>query len=373
MIVRDASALTVAERRALIEADQLTVDAGCELLDADGNLIEDISDDLVAEGSSVARSMYRTIHGSCRLNLSKELQWGSQRLRPYLLLSTTGDVFYRWNLGVFLPSTPERVIGATPAVWSVDGFDKLDILNTPLAASTTVAAGDNILDAVTALLNDAGETRVAFDPTAATEVAASARVYSLVGDWTLLTVCNDLLSSVGYEALWVDRDGVYRSAPYTAPTDRSTVWEYNADNDTTTVGLDRTSTQDYYRAANVIVAISDSPNGDIPTDGDGIYTLTNEADGLTSIGARGGRQIVRHLRGNYETQAALIVAANTAMNAEKRVANYVSLNVSPNPVHGHFDVVRFTDSAFPVDGRFLVTDWELPLNGADMTLALRGV
>jgi len=61
------------------------------------------------------------------------------------------------------------------------------------------------------------------------------------------------------------------------------------------------------------------------------------------------------------------------LNANTRIVNYVSVAVSPNPIHDHFDVVDFVDAALGVNGRYLVTEWSLPLDGSDMTLELRGV
>ena len=75
----------------------------------------------------------------------------------------------------------------------------------------------------------------------------------------------------------------------------------------------------------------------------------------------------------YATQAPLESAAQESLDTEKRVADYLTLSVSPNPVHSHFDVVSVVDAQIPVNGRFLVTDWSLPLDGSDMQLSLRGV
>jgi len=365
------STLTTAQTVTLLESEHLFVDAGLELLDADDVLIQDITSDLIADGSSVSRGIYNTIHGTCRLRISRELQWGWQRLRPFLLASSDDVTYYRFNLGVFLPATPERMVGESPVVYDVDGFDKLDVLNAPIGSSISVASGAAIVDAVESLISGAGEAKVNIDPSA--EVTTSDRVYSLTEDWTTLTVCNDLLASIGYQALWADRDGWFRSTPYVSPADRATVWTYDADSASSTVGESRSSVQDYYRAANRIVAINDDPTNDVPVVGDGIYTVSNQSDGLTSIDARGGRIITRIVRGSYASQAALETAATEALDTEKRVANYVTLSVAPNPTHRHFDVVRLIDSALPVDGRFIVTDWELPLSGEDMRLSLRGV
>jgi hypothetical protein len=371
MATVDGATLSPAELVALVEADTLSVDAGLELLDSHDVMVADITDDFVADGSSVERGVYRTVHGTARLNISRELVWGSQRLRPYLLLSSDGDTFYRWDLGVFLPTTPEREVADDPPVWSVDCFDKLDILNTPMGRSYSLDASDNLIAAVVELIEDAGETRINIEPSDA--VAGSARVMSLVDDWTVLTVCNELLASAGYRGLYVDSDGYYRSEPYRLPADLPTTWKYCTSSQTTTVGEQRTATADYYRAANYVVGINDDVEGDVPVEGAGVYWEDNQADGLTSIEARGGRIIRRVITGKFASQAALVVAVQQALDTEKNVANHVTINVSPTPVHGHFDVVDFRDDDMGAGGRWLVTDWVLPLDGSDMTLSLRGV
>jgi hypothetical protein len=373
MAVLHWSSLSPAEQVALLEGHQVFYDAGCDLLDADDGFVEDISGDLVAAGSSVGRGIYRTLHGSCRLNLSRELSWGSARLRPYMLASADGATWYRQNLGVYLPSTPEREIGPIPAVWSVEGFDKLDILNTPHGSTYSVASGAGIIAAVESLITGAGEAKVAIDQTAVAVTAPAELVFPLAGDATTLQIINELLESIGYRALRADREGWVRSVPYVSPTDLPLVWTYNADSATTTVSESRTSISDYYQAANVVKGINDNPANDIPTDGDGLYTLTNQSDGLTSIDGRGGRMIRRIIRGTYVSQGALETAVLKVLDAESRVARLFELSVSPNPVHGHFDVVSFVDSSVPVSGRMLVTDWEMPLDGSDMRLSLRGV
>ena len=367
------SSLTPTEQVALLEGHSVHYDAGCDLLDSDDVFVEDISADLLPAGSSVSRDIYRTLHGACRLNLSRDVPWGSARLRPYMLVSSDGGTWFRQNLGVYLPSTPERSIGAVPAVYECSAFDKLDILNTSHGSTYAVAAGAAIIPAVEALITGAGEAKVAIDQPAVAVTAPAELVFPLADNVTTLQICNELLESIGYRALRVDREGWFRSIPYLSPTDLPTVWTYNADSASTTVSESRTSISDYYQAANEIVGINDDPANAIPTDGAGLYTLTNESDGLTSIDGRGGRTIRMIVRGTYASQTALETAVQRVLDAESRVARLFELSVSPNPVHGHFDVVSYVDSTVPVSGRMLVTGWEMPLDGSDMRLSLRGV
>ena len=367
------SSLTPTEQVALLEGHRVFYDAGCDLLDSEDVFVEDISVNLVAAGSSVGRDIYRTLHGSCRLNLSRDASWGSARLRPFISVSSDGVTWYRQNLGVYLPSTPERRIGQIPAVYAVEGFDKLDILSTPHGSTYALASGASIITAVEGLITGAGEAKVNIDQTAALVTAAADMVFPLTDNATTLQIINELLDSIGYRPLRVDREGWFRSIPYRSPPDLPTVWTYNADSASTTVSESRTSISDYYQAANQIVGINDSPSNAIPTTGAGLYTLTNQSDGLTSVDGRGGRTIRRMVRGTYSSQGALETAVLKVLDTESRVARLFELSVSPNPVHGHFDVVSYVDSTVPVDGRMLVTGWEMRLDGSDMRLRLRGV
>lgn len=373
MAVLDGSTLTDAEIVTLVEGPVLHIDGRLDLLDADDVFIEDISESFVLDGSSVEHGVYRTVHRTATLVIGRELEWGSQRLRPWLLLSADGETWWRWPLGVFLPTVPERAVNdENEPVWTVACMDKLDVLNTPIGAAYSVSGGANIVAAVRALITAAGETKTNLDSSSKT--AGSARVFSFGDGWTELTTVNDLLGKIGYRALWVDRDGWYRAETYRSPSDLPVVWDYSTDSPTTTVGQQRTSTADFYGAANQVVGVRDVVADDLPETDAGLVARTNEVDGPTSIAARGGRTIRREITGQYADHESLVTAVEAALEVEKRVAQLVTINVSHNPIHSHFDVVNLRDDAIGVNGRFLVTDWVLPFStGQDMKLSLRAI
>lgn len=396
--------LTAAQVTALIEAENLEVTAGLELYDADETFIEDISDDLV--GGTVDRGNYRTIHGTCRLLISRELQWGSQRVKPYLILTASEQIDDTWNsgtwndgnwnggtqlrarfdLGVFLLSTPERRAGETPATFDVDGYDKLEILAHPHGTSYEAAEGDAYLTLVEDLITGAGESKILLDQTAAATTLPTTRVWPLLdrssegqgqeggGSPTTLNIVNDLLAAVGYRALWVDQDGYYRSEPYQAPADRGAEWTYSADSDTTTVAEDRMAGADYFATPNRWVFVNDDPAATtFPTEGDGIYTTLNQSDGPTSIDER-GRTITRVVPLAAASQTDLVTQGDAIVATDKRLDQRLTLSVSPNPLHLHFDVVAVTDAQLGLTAKkYLVTDWSLPLDGGDQSLEMKAV
>src|SRR5690349_21668045 len=110
------------EIEALLIGDSLDVRSGLELVNSDLTSGEDISDDLLA--GTLRRSMYATIHGTCNLTLARLLPWGASLVRPYMVLSDAG-VSARFDLGVYVLTTPERPLGATPVVYDVSGLDRL--------------------------------------------------------------------------------------------------------------------------------------------------------------------------------------------------------------------------------------------------------
>ena len=372
MTVTEYTSRTLAELVALIESDGLYVDAQCWLLDDDNSFSQDLTDDFIPSGSTVELDATRTIHRTCRIGLSRELVWGNARIQPALLLSTDGDDWTRFPLGVFLTTTPNHKITEATPTWDVQGYDLLELLSNPLGASITLAGGDTVLSTVEALVTGAGGT-TGFDQTAAATTAAATTSWSfLEGSETTLTVCNAMLAQIGYEPIWVDRDGTFKSAPYKSPADRASVWSFNTSSSTTTVASERTATADMWRAANEILGINTSPELTTPVIGNGITVLTNDADGPTSVAAR-GRTIRKIMQGQYVSQAALETAVLQAMNIEKRVATKVQCRVSPNPTLSHNSVVSYRDDAIPVNGSHIVERWSLPLDGGDMTLDLRQV
>jgi len=368
-----ADAVSLAELVELVAASSLQLDVGLDLLDSDDRLIEDISADLVASGGVVERDAGASIHGTCRLAITRDLQWGSQRLRPWMRLSSSAWSA-RWNLGVFLPATPERRAGETPATFEVTGFDKLSVLNVCHGSSYSAAAGAAPLTLVADLLAAAGESAVAIDQAGAGTVLPARVVWPFEASTTTLGIVNDLLLLAGYRSLWCDRDGVYRSEPDRAASERAVSWWFDADDVfATTVTQRRMMSADFFAAPNRWVFVRNDPAQAAPTEGAGMFTVVNQSDGPTSVDAR-GRTISTVVRLDAADQAALVTQGNRIVEAGKKVARRLSIGTSPVPALWHGDVVTYADAALGLSGsRWLVTGWRLPLDGGDMALEMTEV
>ena len=357
----------------LIEAPAVMVSYGLDLLDSSGVFVADISADLTSGGSVIARNMANKIHGTAKLTISRELAWGRDRVRPWVELSADGQTTTRWNMGVYVMTTPQRNAGETPPTFSVDGYDLLAVLDTPYGSTFAASTGAAPLTLIATMLSTAGIVN-AIDQAAiaSTLPAGSYVVYPISQEATVLKIINDLLARIGYGPLWMDRDGRARSAPLVAPSSVSPMWAYSTTSPTTSVGEQRTGSADFFAVANRWVFIRDDPGVAAPVEGAGIYTVVNSADGPTSVAGR-GRTITKVVRLQAVTQAALMAQADQIVAADKRQASAVAVNVGPNPEHWHEDTVTFDDSDLGVSGLHAVTEWRLDLGGADMSLQLEAI
>ena len=252
--------------------------------------------------------MGNKIHGTAKLTISRELAWGSDRVRPWVELSADGQTTTRWNMGVYLMTTPQRNAGETPATYSVDGYDLLTILDTPYGSTYSAAAGSVPLTLIATLLTAAGITN-AIDQAAIAEVlpTGSLVVYPIAQENTTLKIINDLLARVGYGPLWMDRDGRARSAPLVARSSVSPMWAYSTSSATTSVGEQRTATADFFAAANRWVFIRDDPGVGASTEGScsgeiavlGFAQLDGILDGQAASGS--GRRGTGVLLGSRES------------------------------------------------------------------------
>jgi hypothetical protein len=362
-----------AVRRLLIDSE-VTISMGCELLDAQLRVTEDISDDF--EGGELARNNEATIHGTCRLSLSRELTWGTDLVRPYMLLSNSTLTDVRFNLGVYALVTPERKYGNDPATFDCEGYDRLYLLDREVGDSYEVGAGTSYLTAVRQAITDAGLTGILLDGTAGEKTLPKAMVWPLVAannegtesmePTTWLRVVNDLLAPIGYRGIWVDQDGRFRSEPYKAPAQRPVEFVLDEGANTTIQGEERTLTRDMWKTPNRWVFVATNPpEGTVPSVANGyVYIVDNLSDGPTSQEARG---LVWARRYEYEVAdpASLVTLGDRRVSLDKQITATWNITTSPLPIAGHFDVVTLD-----VEGssrKVQAHEWRMPLDGSDMT------
>lgn len=359
--------LTDDQVTSILQSDALSVDYGVERLDGNDAWVEDISTDVT--GGEVDRSNFANIHGSCKLNISRALQWGAVRARPYMLLTGAG-LTARFNLGVYILTTPDRPVGQTPATYAAVGYDKLYLLSQEIGDGYSVATGAVVLDQVRALITASGAGgSVLLDSSANAATLTSDMVWTLDANSppTYLRVINDLLATISYRGMWVDQDGAFRSEPYVTPADRAIEYTFTAgDPNLSLVGVNRTQNQDLFPVPNWWRFIRRGLTVP-PTEGAGQYTVQTVASDPTSAASLGyfKRSVVFF---DAVDEASLQAQGDRQVATDRQVTQMLKLTTAPFPLAGHFDVYQYVDAAL---GTLKVQEssWTLPLDGTDMTRA----
>lgn len=357
--------LTADQVRWLIEgAPSITVGCGLEATDLTQQDVIDVSADLA--GGEVERSAYATLHGTCRLALSTPLDWGWAVVRPYMTI-TDGLLVARFNLGAYFTNTPLRPRKESPPTFDVIGYDILYALDTLIGDSYSVPAGTPILGRVEEVLQQRGFTRYVIDQDRGDAVTPDARVWQMSDNATWLGVVNELLGMIGYAGVWSDWNGALRCAPYQRPVDRPHEWYLPADAWTSILGVDAEIEYDYHAAYNRWVGVRSNNIDDVaPVEGNGVYTLTNDSDGITSIDARRGLVLTRKEDFEVTGQADLITRVQAMADADMSIPTTISTTTGPMPLAWHFDRYLLDDEAIGPPSDVLGTGWSLPLNGDDM-------
>ena len=369
------SAWTAAQVTALLVAPDLDVDFGVELLDASLALVEDISADV--SGGTVHRDDLADVHGTVELTISRELAWGRDRVRPYMLLSSTTAAVTgcRFNLGVFLLTTPDRPLDQLPFTYSVTGYDQLHLLQDNIGDSYSVAAGANVLAAVAAVLAAAGITApILLDSTAAAKTLATARVWPQTSSYspTWIQVINGLLKAIGYRGIWCDWNGAFRSGHYLPATARPSEWTFAVgDLQVGIVAANRNVSADVWGVPNWWRFIRNQDT--TPVEGSGRYTTENLSTGPSSQASVGRivRAPVTYL--DATSQADLVTQGDKVKAAAMSVPEIITARLSPFPIAWHFDRCTYSDAALGTDRQAQCRSWSLPLTGEDMDYVLESV
>jgi hypothetical protein len=346
--------LTAAQVRDLLTGQGVTRGYGCDLLDSSNRFVADLSAD-VPSPWRIGHDNTAAIHRSVNVDLTRELAWGVDRIRPWLRLSK-GGVSAKFYRGVFLLSTPRRTYGRTPAVFSCSGKDLLSLLNRQVGDTHEVAA-DGTLTYFTALrdiLAAQGLPPPLLDGTRQGTVIPATRVWAL-GNTAWLDICNDLLAEIGYTDLFMSGDGTPRAQPITPVESRPPEWTFDtSDASVDLLAADYGETQDLWAGYNQWRFVRRGLAYE-PTVGDGIYDVTNQSEGLASVDSIGLNPApVQWL--DVADQAALVAEGDRIVAADRRVEHEFSLRVDPLPIADHRDVVELRNERGVF--KMLVSRWD---------------
>lgn len=360
----DAQVLTI-----LRDAPSLVAQRGLELLDQGLNFVEDISDDFLT--GTVTRTAQATIHGTCDLVLARDVDYGTQLLRPYMLLTGAG-LTARFNGGVYVPRKPETDYGDSVLSNAISGSDRLLQLNRPIGDAWVAPAGQTYRDEVLRLFTAAGipPGQVLFDGTKATASIPADVPFPLLVDssstsvmpvdavaddsqaTTFLRAVNTLLGAISYRGVWCDWNGLFRCDPYTDAGVRPADLKLDYDDPLRTIiAPARSLSRDVSTTANRWIGqrtnLEDGDGNPLePVEGAGQFTLSNLDQGDTSINARGGDPLGVYatvLQLDADSQDTLVALVRKQAAQDMAVATKFAISTSPLPAAWHEDVYSLSD------------------------------
>jgi hypothetical protein len=366
-----------AQQAAILTCDAPEVDFGCELLTLNLSFIEDISVDVT--GGRVSRNMNRSPHGQLQLGLSRELDWGNVVVRPWMKIRDTvagGEA--QWYTGAYVLTVPEQPEGEDVPLFDVAGDDRTYLLDRPVAADHSAAAGVTYRQALLDAFAGAGLAGVRIDGAAADSTLPTARSWPLVGKSsdpdqtntpvTWRRVVNDLLEAINFRAVWADDSGLFRCEAYRDPASRPSEFTFDgADEFLTIVGEKRARVQDVRKAPNRwVFRWSNAPDGTVTT----TYQVTLPDEHPLSALNRGLDWPVVY---DYEaaSYAKLVELGDRRVAYDLRVTSSLKVHTGPFPCAGHADVFDFIDAehglrkvqaalwSFSLDGSEVDWEWEV--------------
>lgn len=144
------------------------------------------------------------------INTHGLINWMSYRIRPWVIVN---DI--KWNLGVFIPTSPDDDYDSDSVKQDVTLMGKTSILDADaLDAILSIPAGDVVIPWVEQIILDStGESLTGITPSDKT--LASPMTWP--ANTSKLDVINDLLGSIAYNNLWCDNDGLWRAEEWVDP------------------------------------------------------------------------------------------------------------------------------------------------------------
>jgi hypothetical protein len=276
----------------------------------------------------------------------------------------------RFNLGVYVLTTPDTKRGEEPPTWDVQGYDLLHLLQDGPGDTYVATAGTTYLQAVRDVVTASGVgATLRLDGTGQDTTLPRDRVWALPVAASWLTIINDLLREIGYIGVYANAEGELRSRPFAAVDQAASEWTLDtADPATNIVGEERVVSEDVWGRPNWWRFVRQQLAYQ-PVEGDGLYTVQNADDGATSQNAL-GRTVRRLHYLDAPDQASLVAQGDRIVAEDRQVTRRIDLTIDPLPAMGHRDVFTLIDGG--TTEKAVASGWTLPLDGSPGRLTLGG-
>lgn len=300
------------------------------------------------------------------LGETTEINYLSDRIKPYMLIKMPDGNWIEYPLGVFHLSTPTRKDEMNKVYREIEAYDGLIILDEDkFQERYTIPAGTKYTDAVKEILRSAGIEE--FNITDKADTLNSDKEFK-IGDSKLKAV-NDLLDSINYTPIWVDANGYFTAYQYISPADRAIDYTYE-DNELSVTFNGMEEELDLSEVANSWVVVQSNPEEE-PL----ISTKVNDSvDSPTSTVNRGRTVVDFREVEDISSQESLDNYVERIAFEASQVYGKVKFKTALMPFHEYYDVLRVKYSPLGIDHKFSETSWTMKLEaGGEMEHEVRRV
>lgn len=286
-----------------------------------------------------------------------EVDWINDQIRVELVIDGVA-----YPIGVFLPASVRRTEDSTSKTVTIEAYDRCWILKDTLTESAYyIEEGTNYIDAVKALLSNAGIALIKSTPT-------SASLTEDREDWGIgtsyLTIINQLLSEINYKDLWFNEDGIAILEPEATPTG-SNIKHTLDDRTVKSLMMPGISSEtDAFSAPNVFICVCSNPDKS-----DVMIARSENTNPQSPLSTRSrGRRIVNVTYvDNIASQSELQAYADRKRDKSALAGETISVSTALMPGHGVRDItlIRYGDLVATCVERA----WSMPLQvGGNLSL-----
>lgn len=293
------------------------------------------------------------IQRSCSLTIieEKEIDFTSDRIRPYMRLKTENGALV-YPLGIFIMSSPARRAIGGAINWTVDCYDKTQILKDDrFDTRYTVTKNTAYTAAVSNIISSAGITMSEIIPSA---LETETDIEFPLGT-SKLEACNKLLEAINYYPIYADSFGYIRSKPYELPDGRS-IDAFYATDKASIIQPGAQEELDIFNAPNKIIRYLENAERNYL-----ISSVTNDDPNSKLSTVSRGRTIVDIAAVDDIANQSALDAYVARIMAEQKVYQKITFETLNMPNHEYSDCLYIDNSELDVAGKYIETAWEMDL------------
>lgn len=282
----------------------------------------------------------------------KNIDFLNERIRPVFCLEAKRQ-WFKWNQGIFLLSSPERIEKDGDIYRDIEAYDGLLVLKEDRVDNRyLIRTGSSYTEEIRALILSSGVTKISIQESSLT--LSVDKEYEI--GTSKLEIINDLLISINYYSLFVDNNGFYTARKYADPKTRDYEFEYLTDkNSITTYGA--AEIMDLFGVPNKFVRYVANPEADYLIS----VFVNDKASNKLSTVSRGRTIPDIEAVNDIADQETLDEYVRRIANEKSQVFGGYRFSSLIMPHHTFLDCLRVKNDDLGISEKVIETAWSMDL------------